>query len=252
VADAEPTATSERADHFLRVTPEAHLEVLWALRALVKGIELGPHHLESATGIPWEHLRDWADRMTRARYGAFFFGTGLGRSRGGTAVVEAVLTLVRDLNTRNRFVALTLGGPGNSAGADAVMTWQAGFPIAVDFRRGYPREVDGDVRLETLLASAGADAALIVADDLPSLWTAPVRDALRETPTIILGPGATDPARPTTVSIATSTYGIHAAGTVVRSDGLSLPLRPAVPSPLPTDRAVLVAIESRLREDPRP
>jgi hypothetical protein len=34
---------------------------------------------------------------------------------------------------------------------------------------------------------------------------------------------------------------------VVRSDGVPLPLRPALSSSLPTDRELLIALESRLR-----
>jgi formylmethanofuran dehydrogenase subunit B len=48
------------------------------------------------------------------------------------------------------------------------------------------------------------------------------------------------------VSIACAMPGIDAAGTVVRSDEVSLPLRPALDPIRPTDREVLVAILDRL------
>src|SRR5262249_40963759 len=137
VADTRRTTTAERADHFLEVAPEAQLAALWALRALVKGIDLDPGQVERSSGVDFASLRDWAGRMTQARYGPFFYGEGLGLA--GAAAVEAALALVRELNRTSRFVALTLGGPGNSPGFEAVSTWQTGFAEGVDFRLGFPR-----------------------------------------------------------------------------------------------------------------
>src|SRR5262249_28053251 len=94
VADAIRTAAAERADRFLCVARDAQFEALSALRALIQGIELDPVAAERSTGVPLADLLDWADRMRRARYGAFFYGAGLGRSRGGAAIVEAALALV--------------------------------------------------------------------------------------------------------------------------------------------------------------
>ncbi|HEX8202058.1 MAG TPA: formylmethanofuran dehydrogenase subunit B [Isosphaeraceae bacterium] len=241
VADAHHTATAARADLFVPIDPDRQFEALWALRALVRGAD------RDGGGVPaGPSLRDVADRMVQARYGAFFFGPNLGRAPGGPANVEAALALVRDLNASTRFVALTLGGPGNPGGIEAVLSWQAGAPLAVDFALGYPRFLPGDATAPDRLARGEADAAVIVADDpAPGLPPA-ARDHLDRIPTVVLAPDATDPARRATVALATATYGIHTPGTVIRSDGVSLPLRPALTSDLPTDHDILRAIEDRL------
>ncbi|MEO6811146.1 MAG: formylmethanofuran dehydrogenase subunit B [Isosphaeraceae bacterium] len=244
VADASPTATAERADVFLQVQPDAQFETLHALRALIRQVPLDPRRAETSTGVLWEQLRDWADRLTKARYGAFFFGDGLGKARGGSANVEAALLLVRDLNTTQRFVALTLGGPGNPSGAESVLTWQAGFPTGVDLSLGVPRPLPADLTALDLLARGEADAALIVADDPTPYLSPAARDHLGRIPTIVIAPDATS--RTAHVALASATYGIHAPGTVARSDGVLLPLRPPLATDLPTDRQLLIKILVRL------
>ena len=72
--------------------------------------------------------------------------------------------LVRDLNASARFVILSLGGPGNAAGAEAVLAWQSGIASSVDYTRGYPRYAPGASSAAEMLARGEADAALIVAD----------------------------------------------------------------------------------------
>ena len=51
-----------------------------------------------------------------------------------------------------------------------------------------------------------------------------------------------------TVAFRTATYGIHTPGTVYRADGVPIPLRPALSSPLPDDVEIVKKIEARVRE----
>jgi formylmethanofuran dehydrogenase subunit B len=240
VADAARTSTAERADHVLTFAADRQLETLQAIRSLVLGLELDPGAVAASTGLDLEALRSWAGWLARARYGAFFFGTGL----GGTSSVEAALLLVRDLNAKARFVALTMGGPGNPAGAEAALAWQAGYPVGVDFAPGYPRSLPGETSAASRLERGEADAALIVAEDPEPGLTEKARRRLREISRIVVAPDAT--ARDATVALASATYGIHAGGTVVRSDGVMLPLRPALGSRLPSEREWLERIRTRL------
>jgi formylmethanofuran dehydrogenase subunit B len=160
------------------------------------------------------------------------------------------LALVRDLNDFTRFVILGLGGPGNAAGAEAVVTWQTGYPSGVSLGRGSPRSLRGVTSAETLLAGGRADAALIVADREPEGLTAAARAQLERIPRIVIAPKATAQGATTTaaaaVALDAATYGIDAAGTVTRSDGVVLPLRPPLNPSTPTDREWLQAIETRL------
>ncbi len=237
VVDDAPTMTSARSDQFVQIAAERWGEALVSLRAIVRGIDLPDAD---------PRLISLASTMRRARYGVLFFGTSLGQAPGGPAVVESALKLVRDLNASTRFVALTLAGPGNPGGIEAVLTSQAGSPLAVDFQAGFPRYLPDEATSESRLARGEADAALIVADDPREFLSKDAMAHLSRIPTIRIAPDATSGAWPATVAIASATYGIHAGGTVMRSDGVTLPLRPALTTSRPSDRDLLAAILRKL------
>ena len=232
VAGAASSMTSARADMFLQIADDVQFDVLWVLRALANGTSLDIPRAEASTGLPIDALRAWADRLKSARYGAFFAGPGL----GDAATYEAALLLVRDLNTSSRFVFLTLGGPGNPAGAEAALAWGSGYPSAVDLGSGAPRPLG--MSAAEGLARGRFDAALVVGDGPPTTI-----------PTVAIGPAAV--ARGGSVALAAATPGIHAGGTIFRADGVALPLRRALPTPLPTDRDLLARLDERLKLLPR-
>ncbi len=246
VIDAERTATADGADLFVRVAPGARFETLWTLRALVRGIAPDPGRVARATGLDLAVLRDLAARLRAARYGAWFLGDGPDRP----AMFEAALTLVRDLNATSRFVLLGLGGPGNAAGARAVATWQTGHPSAVSLARGVPRALPGITSAAAMLDRGEVDAVLIVADDGKAIsgLSEAARRHLATIPTVVIAPGAPRSGRPATVALASATPGIDASGTVMRVDGVTLPLRPPLAASVPTDRDWLRAIEERLKD----
>ncbi len=244
VADHERTATAEQADHFLKLAPEGEYANLWTLRALVRGVTLDADKVERTTGQPLAVLRDWAERWKNARYGAWFSGARPGRS---PAEHEAELMLVRDLNASTRFVILSMGGPGNASGAEAVLAWQSGLASSVDYSRGYPRYAPGASSAVGMLARGEADAALIVADRVEDDMPEGARAHLAKIPRIAIAPEATTTWRPAGVALACATTGIDAPGTVTRTDGVALPLRPGLAASLPTDGELLRAILDRLK-----
>jgi formylmethanofuran dehydrogenase subunit B len=248
VVDCEPSATSAKADLFLPLAKDAEFEVLWTLRALVAGVALDPASVERSTGMSLATAQGLAQRLLGARYGAWFHGPELGQGRGGSARVEAALGLVRDLNARTRFVILSLGAAGNTAGAEAVLTWQAGAPRSVDFGGDFPRApLEGSAAVAQLERGA-ADAALIVADADLEWLPASARKHLAQIPRILIAPQATaaSDAPAAEVALAAATPGIDAPGTVTRVDGVVLPLRPPLAATVPTDRQWLCALRKRL------
>jgi formylmethanofuran dehydrogenase subunit B len=230
VADDRPTPTSERADFVIHVAAERQFEVLWTLRALLKGVPLNPEGVVEATKIPLDMLQRWLERLQSARYGAFFHDERL--TSQGAATVEAAYALVRDLNVGRRFVALSLGGPGNPSGAESVLGWQAGYGSAVSFESGAPASLFGVTSARERLERGEADALLVVGD------CAMVPDGVAaRIPTIVIGPGATtSPAdKGARLLISASRPGLEGGGTVARVDGVMLPLRPPLVGTLPTE-----------------
>jgi len=145
-------------------------------------------------------------------------------------------------------VCMPMRGHGNVTGADVVLRWTTGYPFGVNLSRGYPRFNPGEFTSVDLLGRAAADAALIIAADPGANFPQRAIEHLRRIPTIVLDPKPTHTAAHARVAITTATYGISTAGTVYRMDDVSITLRPALPSPYPSDEEVLTRIKERVRQ----
>jgi formylmethanofuran dehydrogenase subunit B len=247
LVDVRRTPSAPVADIFIQVKPGKDFEVLWALRALVKGRRIDPS-IEALTGVPLATLEDLAQRMKSCRYGVLFFGMGLTMTRGRHFNSGAVLALATDLNQYTHFVAKPVRGHGNVTGADNVVSWQTGYPFGVNFSRGYPRFNPGEFTTVDTLARGEADAALIIASDPASNFPRSATEHLKRIPVIVLDTKPTDTTQLARVAFTTATYGINTGGTVYRMDDVPITLRPAFESPFPSDEEILKAIKTRVAE----
>ena len=243
VVDVERTETVELADEWIRVEPGGDLELIWALRGLLRGQSLDQ---TTVAGVDYDTLVRFADRLAHCTYGSVFFGLGLTRGDAPHASVEGLLRLVTDLNSHTRFVARRMRIPGDVAGADSVLCWQTGFPFSVNLARGYPRYNPDEYNANRLLERREVDAALLVGSEGVAKLSPPAQRHLHDIPTIVLDyPGVNCPFSPT-VHFSTSIYGVHRGGTAYRMDEVPIPLRPFLTSPLPDDDTVLSEIQRRL------
>src|SRR5256885_16391969 len=99
--------------------------------------------------------------MAKARYVAVVADAEPGPTPADPDRAEALIALAQALNGPTRCALSTLRGGGNRSGADAVMTWQPGFPFAVAFGRGYPTYRPHAGAAERL-AGGEVDAALVI------------------------------------------------------------------------------------------
>lgn len=247
VIDVARTATAATANEFIQIQPGGDFEALWILRAIVKGLAVDANDVLAETGVPLEVWQTLAARMKQARFGVFLFGPGLAETGGRYLNVEALLALTRDLNAHTRFVARAMHGRGNAVGADNVLTWQTGFPFAVNLARGYPRYSTGEYAADTALTRGEVDAALIVANDPARELGAAAAARLRTIPTVVIDSRETPTLAAATIAFRTAVPGIDTTGTVYRLDEVSLPLRASRTSTLPTDREILTRLEQRIR-----
>ncbi len=247
LVDVRRTQSAGAADIFIQLKPGTDFEVLWTLRALVRGRRVDSS-VEERTGVPLATLEDLVERMKNCRYGALLFGMGLTMTRGRHFNSGALLALANDLNEYTHFVAKPVRGHGNVTGADNVVSWQTGFPFGINFSRGYPRFNPGEFTTVDLLSRREADAALIIASDPASNFPRPAVEHLRNIPVIVLDPKPTHTSELARVAFTTATYGINVEGTVYRMDDVPITLRPAFESPYPSDEEVLTAIKNRVRE----
>jgi len=247
LVDVRKTKSSPVADILIRPKIGTDFEILWALRALVKGKKVADD-IEEQTGVPLATLQDLVDRMKNCHYGVFFFGMGLTMPRGRHFNTGALLALATDLNEFTHFVAKPLRGHGNVTGADNVVSWQTGYPFSVNFNFGYPRFNPGEFSTVDLLAKGEADAAMIIASDPASNFPKRAIEHLKSIPVIALDTKSTLTSQDAHVAFRTSTYGINTAGTVYRMDDVPITLRPAYESPFPDDATILTGIKKRVNE----
>jgi formylmethanofuran dehydrogenase subunit B len=218
------------ADLHLALRTEEEVVALSALRATLYGRAL------PRLGNRLPELKQLAGLLTRARYAVIVHDGEPGREHYSPGRAEGLITLAQALNGPTRAALSTLRAGGNRSGAEAVLTWQTGFPFAVDYSRGFPR-YRPDRRGAELLAAGAMDAALVVgnwASVPPSL-----HPGLRGIPTIVLGPRASSTPFPARVVIDTGVAGIHEAGTGYRLDDIPLPLH----APLPGLRSASSALK---------
>ena len=206
------------ADGRVAIAPADEVDGLEIMRAAVQGRSVG----EDARFRP---VVDLARRMTEARYVAIVADGEPGPSPADPARAEALVTLAQVLNGPTRCALSTLRGGGNRSGAEAVLTWQTGFPFAVDFARGYP-SYQPQPGAAALLGAGEVDVALVIGT--PATVPGPVATGLARVRSIAIGPRASMAPFQPGVALDTGAAGIHEGGTAFRMDDVPLPLRPSL------------------------
>src|SRR5581483_7024343 len=105
--------------------------------------------------------------------------------------VEALLALTEALNGPTRAALIILRGGGNRIGAESVLTWQTGYPKAIDFAHGAPRYAPYDAHDADITLVVGSRASVPTQID----------------PAIVIGPRASEGSA--IVAIDTGVAGIH-------------------------------------------
>ncbi len=220
----------------LAIAPADEVDSLEMMRAALQGRAAG-------ADARFRPAIDLAGRMTEARYVAIVADGEPGPIPTDPARAEALVTLAQALNGPTRCALSTLRGGGNRSGADAVLTWQTGFPFAVDFARGYP-SYRPQAGAAALLGGGEVDAALVIG--APATLPEPVAAALAQVRSVALGPRASAATFQPAVAVDTGAAGIHEGGTAFRMDDVPLPLRPSLEGARAT-LATVRALRDRLR-----
>jgi formylmethanofuran dehydrogenase subunit B len=227
------------ADLSLQLPAAAELAALSILRSIVAG---GPAPAPS----PVAGLPDLAARLMSAKYVAIVADGEDADPARSSQRAEGLVALAQALNTPTRAALFTLRGDDNRNGVESLLTWQTGYPFAVEFRAGVPGYATDRRGLDDI---GSVDAALLLGD-----WRAipaGAMAALAGLPRVVIGPAASDAPGKPQVAIDTGRAGIHEGGTGYRMDDVPLPLAAAIDGPR-TAAMVLAALEAavvrRLRE----
>jgi formylmethanofuran dehydrogenase subunit B len=210
-------------DADLRVAIPAELEIdaLAGMRAVVLG-RVPPQGGALAPAV------DLARRMTQARYVAIVHDAEPSDLAPDPERAEGLVALSQALNGPTRCALSSLRAGGNRSGAEAVSTWQTGFPFAIDFAAGFPRYRPSE-SAAAALAQGAVDAALVTG--APGSMPESVAAGLARVPCCAVGPRASSAAFRPVVAIDTGMPGVHEAGLAFRMDDVPLPLRAVLPAP---------------------
>lgn len=244
--DIRPTPTTKNADVFLQVRPGNTYEIATILRALIKGAPIEGADGLAVAGVPLESWRQVVEMIKTCTYGVLFFGLGVTQCRGRDLNVLQVAKFVQEANQHTRFYGMAMRGHGNVNGSNQVMAWQTGYPLAVNFSRGYPRYNPGEFSVVDMLARHEPDAALIVATDPGAHLPQDAVRFLQGIPTIHLDPHCNMTTPWANVVIPVAPAGVAAAGTFYRMDNVPLRVRKLVESPYPSDEEVLREIKEKI------
>lgn len=219
-----------QADVALTLDPADEIAALSVMRAVVLGqtLESLPRVVQEAATI--------AARLTEGKYVVLVHDAEPTAEPRDPARVEGLIALTQALNGPTRAALSSLRAGGNRVGAEAVLTWQTGYPFAVTYRDGVPRYTPSNRGLARLAnPMQGADdvgAALIVGSTAG--LSADALAAITRTPTVVIGPRASEIAPTPALAIDTGIAGIHEAGTAYRMDDVPLPLRAVLDGPRDT------------------
>ncbi|MFX1393502.1 MAG: formylmethanofuran dehydrogenase subunit B [Promethearchaeota archaeon] len=247
VIDPRNTHTAQIADLFIQVKPNEDYELLNAIRALLRGIELD--ELEVA-GVPIEKIKELADIAKSCKFGVIFFGMGLTQTLAHHRNIDSAISLTRELNDHTKFLITPMRGHYNVTGANQVFTWNTGYPYSIDFSRGYPRYNPGEFSSVELLLKNQIDASLIVASDPASNFPAASVKNLFKHPLIAIEPHETPTSANADIVLPAAYAGIECEGTAYRMDSVPLRLRKVkdAPSDLLSDREILEKLIEKVRE----
>jgi formylmethanofuran dehydrogenase subunit B len=223
VVDQDDTATAKEASVFLKLELAKQWETLWNLRLLLAGKpvrEIDP---------TWALL---LDRMKTCRFGVVFFNEKLDHR-----TAEALFQLASELNQFTRFYANPMSQ--TVSGASNTLTWQTGYPSAVNFAAGSPRYNPGEFGAAEMLARKEIDACLLIGSDSIPDFPSEALAHLKSVPVIRFDSPATICDWNCAVSFTTSASGIHTPGFATRMDGVTIPLKVLLPTEYPSDADVL-------------
>lgn len=247
VVDPRNTDSAKIADLFVQVKPNGDYELISAIRAALRGVELKQDEI---AGVPKDKILELAKALKETDYGALYFGLGLTMSKGKHRNVDNAIRLIKDLNSYGKWILCPMRGHYNVAGANVVATWQTGYGYATDFSKGYPRYNPGEYSSVDLLVREETDAMLNIAADPAGNFPAKAVEHMNHIPIINIDPHETPTTELSEVVIPTAIVGVEVEGSAYRMDRVPIRLRKFLEPPegVLDDETVIKRITAKARE----
>ncbi|WP_311769237.1 formylmethanofuran dehydrogenase subunit B [Methanococcus maripaludis] len=247
VVDPRESDTAKLADIHLKVEPHKDYELISAIRSALKGFEL---QSEIIAGIPREMIYETVEILKKAQYGELFFAMGVTHTAGKHRNIDTAIELVIDLNSQTKFTLIPMRGHYNVNGFNQVCTWISGFPLCVDYSRGFPEFNPGDTSVTDSLLREEADAMLNIASDPGAHFPQNAVKRMSKIPLICIDPHETPTSVLANIILPPTIAGVEDTGTAYRMDGVPLELKKVIDPPKSTlaDREILKRISKKVEE----
>ncbi len=228
------------ADLALELTPEQEIPALSLMRAAILGHRVPGQSPEASMAA------EVSARLAQARYVVVVHDAEPTDEPRNPLRAEALIALAQALNTSTRCSLCSLRAGRNQVGAEAVLTWQTGYPLGVEYSRGFPTYRPGYRGISRLVG--GTYAAALIAGS--PLLESDAEAALAALSTVVIGPRASEAPFASSIAIDTGVAGIHEGGIAYRMDEVPLMLRPPLPGPRSATE-VLMALHGALQQELR-
>ena len=207
-------------------------EIISSLHALVSGATLD---VKEVAGIKMSTLETLAEKMKTTRYGVIVWAPGELDIPHAELTIQNFCETVKYLTRFTRFAGFSLGGNDGGMSAMGVSAWQSGYPLRVNFNKGYPDYDAHRYTTKNVLKNKEVDALLWV-----SSFESEITPPHASIPTIVLGnPGHKLGFRPD-IFIPVATPGLDHDGQITRTDSVvSLKLKRLRQSPYESVHSIL-------------
>lgn len=214
-------------------------EIISSLHVLISGATLD---VKEVAGTKISTLKKLAERMMATKYGVIVWAPSELDIPHAELTIQNFCETVKYLNRLTRFAGFSLGGNDGGMSAMSVSAWQSGYPLRVNFNKGYPDYDAHRYSTKKVLKNKEADALLWISS-FESTKTPP-RASI---PTIVLGNSGNKLGFKPDVFIPVSTPGVDHAGQIIRTDSVvSLPLKQLRQSPYESVYSVIKQILDRV------
>lgn len=214
-------------------------EVISGLHALVTGATLDVNEI---AGIKIKTLQSLAEQMKTAKYGVIVWSPAELDIPHAELTIQNFCEIVKYLTRFTRFAGFSLGGDDGATSANSVCAWQSGYPLRVNFNKGYPDYDAQRYSTQNVLKNKDVDSLLWI-----SSFSSNVKPPRASIPTIVLGTPDTKLNFKPDVFIPVSTPGVDHSGQLIRTDSVvSLPLKKLRQSPYANVSLILKQVIERM------
>jgi len=215
-------------------------EIISTIHALISGSTID---VEKVAGIKAGVLEKLADKIKQASYGVIVWAPAELNVPHAELTIQSLTELAKYLTRSTRFSGFTLGGNDGATTANSLCAWQSGYPLRVNFNKGFPDYEPNRYSTNNVLKNKEVDSLL---------WVSSFSDTHKPPkaliPSIVLAMPSTKIGYTPDVFIPVSTPGIDHAGQLNRTDTvITLMLKKLRTSPHPSVANVIEKMIEGLR-----